>query len=67
LTIAAQLGDKDAQVDLGQAYLDGDGIKSDKKVAALWFREAVKQGVQMVGMQWIHKEKYDPKPSKTKK
>ncbi|KAJ3045561.1 splicing factor [Rhizophlyctis rosea] len=60
LTIAAQLGDVDAQQELGEAYLRGDGVKRDKKVAAKWFREAEKNGAKMVSMQWIHKEKYDP-------
>ena len=60
LTIAAQLGDPDAQQELGEAYLRGEGVKRDKKIAAKWFREAEKNGAKMVSMQWIHKEKYDP-------
>ncbi|KAJ3227420.1 hypothetical protein HK099_002171 [Clydaea vesicula] len=60
LTIAAQLGDRDAQIELGQIYLEGHlGVKADKKIAATWFREAIKNGAEMVGMQWVHKEKYD--------
>ncbi|KAJ3089764.1 hypothetical protein HK102_005561 [Quaeritorhiza haematococci] len=59
LTVAAQLGDKDAQVELGECYLRGDGVKADKRMAAKWFREAEKQGAQMVSMQWIWKKKYD--------
>ncbi|KAI9011536.1 hypothetical protein BC832DRAFT_519886, partial [Gaertneriomyces semiglobifer] len=59
LTIAAQLGDADAQQELGEFYLRGDGVKRDKKMAAKWFREAEKQGARMVSMQWIWKPKYD--------
>ncbi|KAI8825605.1 uncharacterized protein EV422DRAFT_513494 [Fimicolochytrium jonesii] len=60
LAIAAQLGDVDAQQELGECYLRGDGVKRDKKVAAKWFREAEKQGAKMVSMQWIWKDKYNP-------
>ncbi|TPX62931.1 hypothetical protein PhCBS80983_g00200 [Powellomyces hirtus] len=62
MTIAAQLGDVDAQQELGECYLRGDGVKRDKKMAAKWFREAERQGAHMVSMQWIWKEKYDPEP-----
>ncbi|TPX58567.1 hypothetical protein SpCBS45565_g07964 [Spizellomyces sp. 'palustris'] len=60
MTIAAQLGDVDAQQELGECYLRGEGVKRDKKMAAKWFREAEKQGAHMVSMQWIWKPKYDP-------
>ncbi|KAJ3016725.1 hypothetical protein HKX48_003892 [Thoreauomyces humboldtii] len=60
MTIAAQLGDVDAQQELGECYLRGDGVKRDKKMAARWFRDAERQGAHMVSMQWIWKSKYDP-------
>ena len=59
LNMAAELGDPDAQVELGECYFRGDGIKANKKMAAHWFRKAEKQGVRLVQMQWIWKDKYD--------
>eukprot|EP00842_Homolaphlyctis_polyrhiza_P006101 jgi/Hompol1/6492/HPOL_000782-RA len=59
LSMAAELGDADAQVELAECYLRGDGIKPNKMMAAHWFRKAEKQGVRLVQMQWIWKEKYD--------
>ncbi|KAI9099288.1 hypothetical protein DFS34DRAFT_642664 [Phlyctochytrium arcticum] len=59
MTIAAQLGDMDAQMAIGEFYLRGDGVKRDKRKAAQWYRAASKQGAQMVSMQWIWKPKYD--------
>lgn len=60
--MAAQLGDIDAQIELGHCYLRGDGVKKSKKQAAQWFRKAEDQGARMVQMQWIWKEKYDNTP-----
>ncbi|RKO99154.1 hypothetical protein CXG81DRAFT_14931 [Caulochytrium protostelioides] len=59
LQIAAQLGDVDAQMALGEAYLAGKGVRRDKRLAAKWFRSAERQGARMVSQQWIWKEKYD--------
>ncbi|KAI9208310.1 uncharacterized protein BJ171DRAFT_490931 [Polychytrium aggregatum] len=59
LTVAAQLGDVDAQMALGECYLAGDGVKQSKKMAAKWFRMAQTQGAHMVQMQWIWKDKYN--------
>jgi TPR repeat protein len=59
LNIAAQLGDSEAQMEMGELYLRGEGVKQDKKLAAKWFRQAEKNGARMVSMQWIWKPKYD--------
>ncbi|KNC99666.1 uncharacterized protein SPPG_05047 [Spizellomyces punctatus DAOM BR117] len=57
--LAAQLGDADAQAEVGYLYLrGGNGVKRDKKRAARWLREAVKGGKRIVGEQWIWKEKW---------
>ncbi|KAI9099257.1 hypothetical protein DFS34DRAFT_579516, partial [Phlyctochytrium arcticum] len=57
--LAAQLGDADAQAQVGYLYLQGgNGVKRDKKRAARWLREAVKGGKRIVGEQWIWKEKW---------
>ncbi|TPX61580.1 hypothetical protein SpCBS45565_g07214 [Spizellomyces sp. 'palustris'] len=57
--LAAQLGDADAQAEVGYLYLrGGNGVKADKKRAARWLREAVKGGKRIVGEQWIWKEKW---------
>ncbi|KAJ3056616.1 hypothetical protein HK097_005540 [Rhizophlyctis rosea] len=57
--LAAQLGDPDAQAEIGYAYLRGDGVKRNKYRAARWLREAEKQGKKFVGESWIWKRKYD--------
>jgi TPR repeat protein len=59
LLLAAQLGDKDAQLEIAECYLRGDGVRRDKKMAAKWFRTAEKNGARMVAMHWIWKPKYD--------
>ncbi|KAI8924432.1 hypothetical protein BC831DRAFT_498482 [Entophlyctis helioformis] len=46
LNMAAELGDPDAQIELAECYLRGDGIKANKKMAAHWFRKAEKQVAQ---------------------
>ncbi|KAF8807153.1 hypothetical protein BYT27DRAFT_7189242 [Phlegmacium glaucopus] len=57
-TVAARLGDGDAQVDLGFCLANGKGCKKDKKSAARWYRAAVSQGQSDVGLAWIYKQKY---------
>ncbi|EAU93275.2 hypothetical protein CC1G_12009 [Coprinopsis cinerea okayama7 len=57
-TIAAELGDADAQMDLAFCLTNGKGCKKNKKEAAKWYRAAVKQGQSDVGLAWIYKEKY---------
>jgi len=57
-TVAARLGDGDAQVDLGFCLANGKGCKKDKKSAAKWYRAAVSQGQSDVGLAWIYKQKY---------
>ncbi|KAJ3207510.1 hypothetical protein HDU67_007428 [Dinochytrium kinnereticum] len=59
LKVAAQLGDMDAQLELAEAYMRGDGIRADKKKAAQMYRLALAQGADMPGMHWVYKEKYD--------
>jgi len=56
--VAARLGDMDAQQDLAFAMANGKGCKKDRKGAAHWYREAVKQGASDTGLQWIYKEKF---------
>ncbi|KAG0062061.1 hypothetical protein BGZ90_003274, partial [Linnemannia elongata] len=43
-SINANLGDKDAQVALGDMYLDGEGVQQDYQAAMKWFRRAADQG-----------------------
>lgn len=57
-TVAARLGDGDAQIDLGFCLANGKGCKKDKKTAAKWYRAAVSQGQSDVGLAWIYKQKY---------
>ncbi|TFK18799.1 hypothetical protein FA15DRAFT_709552 [Coprinopsis marcescibilis] len=57
-TMAAELGDADAQVDLAFCLTNGKGCKQDKRQAAKWYRAAVKQGQSDVGLAWIYKDKY---------
>ncbi|KAI9218404.1 hypothetical protein BC828DRAFT_388771 [Blastocladiella britannica] len=59
LQIAADLGDPDAQVDVGLCYLNGDGVKRDKKLAAKYFRLASNSGLDFPGNSWVWKSKYD--------
>jgi TPR repeat protein len=40
-TVAAKLGDPDAQSDLAFCLANGKGCKKDKKEAAKWYRAAV--------------------------
>ncbi|KAI8391048.1 uncharacterized protein BYT42DRAFT_555412 [Radiomyces spectabilis] len=61
--IAADLGDADAQNDLGHCYYYGHGVKKDLYMAAKYYRKADKQGHGIMGNSWIYKTKYDkPKP-----
>ncbi|KAI9307416.1 hypothetical protein BJ944DRAFT_261966 [Cunninghamella echinulata] len=59
--IAADLGDADAQNDLGHCYYNGHGVKKDIHMAAKYYRKADKQGHGIMGNSWIWKKKYDPK------
>ncbi|CAO3597175.1 unnamed protein product [Absidia cylindrospora] len=59
--IAADLGDADAQNDLGHCYYHGQGVKKDVPMAAKYYRKADKQGHGIMGNSWIWKKKYDPK------
>jgi len=40
--VAARLGDADAQQELGFCFANGRGTKKDKKLAAKWYRAAVR-------------------------
>ncbi|KNZ47796.1 hypothetical protein VP01_613g3 [Puccinia sorghi] len=55
--LAAKLGDPDAQQELGFCYANGKGTKKDLKLAAKYYRLAAAQGVEMMGSQWIWKDK----------
>lgn len=57
--LAARLGDPDAQQELGFCYTNGKGTKKDLKLGAKYYRMAARQGVEMMGSQWIWKEKYN--------
>ncbi|KAL7312144.1 hypothetical protein PS15m_007943 [Mucor circinelloides] len=57
--IAADLGDPDAQNDLGHCYYHGQGVKKDLYLAAKYYRKADKQGQGIMGNSWIWKPKYD--------
>ncbi|KAG0171360.1 hypothetical protein DFQ28_004434 [Apophysomyces sp. BC1034] len=57
--IAADLGDPDAQNDLGHCYYHGHGTKKDLYMAAKYYRMADKQGHGIMGNSWIYKSKYD--------
>lgn len=57
--IAADLGDPDAQNDLGHCYYNGQGVKKDLYLAAKYYRKADKQGQGIMGNSWIWKSKYD--------
>lgn len=41
-TVAARLGDVDAQMDLGFCLANGKGCKKDRKESASWYRKAVR-------------------------
>ncbi|KAI8143654.1 hypothetical protein BJV82DRAFT_611262 [Fennellomyces sp. T-0311] len=62
--LAADLGDPDAQNDLGHCYYHGSGVKKDLYQAAKYYRMADKQGCGIMGNSWIYKPKYD-KPAKS--
>ncbi|KAG9294886.1 hypothetical protein G9A89_003226 [Geosiphon pyriformis] len=57
--IAANLGDPDAQNDIGLCYYKGEGVKKDMKMAAKYYRMAHAQGQGTMGNSWIFKSKYD--------
>jgi len=41
---AAEQGDMEAQLKLGDMYLTGQGVKQDYQQAAFWFRAVAKYG-----------------------
>ena len=41
---AADVGDPNAQFNLGYCYWTGDGVKKDTDEAVKWFRKAAEQG-----------------------
>jgi TPR repeat protein len=57
--VASNLGDPDAQNDLGFCYSHGLGVKKDLYSAAKYYRLAERQGQGMIGNSWIWKEKYN--------
>lgn len=57
--IASNLGDPDAQNDLGFCFSHGQGVKKDNFKAAKYYRMADRQGNGIVGNSWIWKPKYD--------
>ncbi|KAF8224027.1 HCP-like protein [Tricholoma matsutake] len=57
-TVAARLGDSDAQSDLAFCLANGKGCRKDRREAAKWYRAAVAQGQSDIGLAWIYKEKY---------
>ena len=44
LRVAAELGNADAQFDLGTMYDRGEGVDEDDQQAVLWYRKAAEQG-----------------------
>ncbi|GAA6043957.1 hypothetical protein JCM8097_004888 [Rhodosporidiobolus ruineniae] len=58
-TLAANLGDIDAQLDLAFALSNGKGCKKDMKLAAKYYRMAIAQGASDFGLSWVKKPKYD--------
>lgn len=42
---AAKLGDPQAQVNLGNLYDAGEGVKQDRKRASHWYKRAIHKGV----------------------
>ena len=61
--MAADLGDADAQNEIGRCYQEGRGVRKNMKIAAKYYRKADKQGHGMMGNSWIYKEKYCAQPS----
>lgn len=59
LSLAAQLGDPDAQELVGDMHFRGIGTRSSKPLAAYWYRCAIRSGNKILGSQWVWKEKYD--------
>jgi len=57
-SIAASLGDAEAQEELGYCYLRGLGVERDRNLASRWFRQANRNGRRLVGENWIWKEKF---------
>lgn len=42
---AAKLGNPQAQVNLGNLYDAGEGVEQDRKLAAYWYKRAIKNGI----------------------
>ena len=57
--LAADMGDVEAQLELGYCYYAGDGIKKDLRASAKYYKFAESQGVKTVGTSWIYKKKYE--------
>ncbi|GAA5988325.1 hypothetical protein JCM11641_003483 [Rhodosporidiobolus odoratus] len=58
--LAADLGDLDAQQDVAFMYANGKGVKKKNvKVAAHYYRLAIKQGASDFGLSWVWKKKYE--------
>ncbi|WAQ85494.1 hypothetical protein PtA15_6A122 [Puccinia triticina] len=45
---------------LGLCNANGKGTKKDLKLAAKYYRMAANQGVEMMGLQWVWKDKVRP-------
>ncbi|WAQ85815.1 hypothetical protein PtA15_6A444 [Puccinia triticina] len=48
---------------LGLCKANGKGTKKDLKLAAKYYRMAANQGMEMMGSQWVWKDKVRPSPS----
>ncbi|WAR55702.1 hypothetical protein PtB15_6B445 [Puccinia triticina] len=46
-----------------QLFPNGKGTKKDLKLAAKYYRMAANQGMEMMGSQWVWKDKVRPSPS----
>ena len=57
--LAADMGDIDAQLELGYTYFVGDGVKKDLYLSAKYYKMAHAQGANIFGNSWIFKEKYN--------
>lgn len=52
------MGDIDAQTDVAQCFELGEGLPTNRYLAASYYRLAALQGRVEFGMAWIYKEKY---------
>jgi len=61
--LAAELGDLDALIALGDMHMNGQGVKTSKAIAAAYYRLAEDRGAkELPNMQWIWKDKYNDTP-----